>query len=411
MASINLLVQSKKNPAVIYIRLRDGKKIDIKAKTNYSIDPLNWDPKEQRPTKKLLKDIDFANLDTELSTLKTDVLKNYNKSKGIVSIDFEWLKNTINPPNEEDNLPETLVDYISLYIEYKKRDVKASTIAKCNVNKELLIRFEKDRKQVVFIKEVDLKFKKDFEDYCISKDYMPNTIARAVRFFKTVCNYAKANGVPTHFQLDSIKAKYHKADSIYLNLDEINKIEELAQNQIPDYLDNARDWLLISCYCGQRISDFLRFDKSMIRYEINSDGDSKPLIEFTQVKTNKIMSIPLDKKIIKIMEKYDGEFPRKISDQKYNNYIKKVCREAGITEMVNGTRFDPITKKRVTQMYEKCDLCSSHVGRRSFATNNYGGPIPTSFLKYITGHSTEVMFLTYIGKSNKDIAMELTKYF
>jgi hypothetical protein len=113
MASINLLVQSKKNPAVIYIRLRDGKKIDIKAKTNYSIDPLNWDPIEQRPNKKLLKDIDFANLDTELSTLKTDVLKNYNKSKGIVSIDFEWLKNTINPPNEEDKLPETLVDYIS----------------------------------------------------------------------------------------------------------------------------------------------------------------------------------------------------------------------------------------------------------------------------------------------------------
>jgi hypothetical protein len=225
MASINLLIQSKKNPAVIYIRLRDGKKIDIKAKTNYSIDPLNWDPKEQRPTKKLLKDIDFANLDTELSTLKTDVLKNYNKSKGIVSIDFEWLKNTINPPNEEDNLPETLVDYISLYTEYKKRDVKASTLAKCNVNKELLIRFEKDRKQVVFIKEVNLKFKKDFEDYCISKDYMPNTIARAVRFFKTVCNYAKANGVPTHFQLDSIKAKYHKADSIYLHLDAISKIE------------------------------------------------------------------------------------------------------------------------------------------------------------------------------------------
>jgi hypothetical protein len=61
-------------------------------------------------------------------------------------------------------------------------------------------------------------------------------------------------------------------------------------------------------------------------------------------------------------------------------------------------------------MYEKCDLCSSHIGRRSFSSNKYG-IIPTSFLKYITGHSTEEMFLTYIGKSNKDIAMELTKYF
>ena len=30
---------------------------------------------------------------------------------------------------------------------------------------------------------------------------------------------------------------------------------------------------------------------------------------------------------------------------------------------------------------------------------------------YMTGHATETMFLTYIGKSNKDIAMELTNYF
>jgi hypothetical protein len=29
----------------------------------------------------------------------------------------------------------------------------------------------------------------------------------------------------------------------------------------------------------------------------------------------------------------------------------------------------------------------------------------------MTGHTTEGMFLTYIGKSNKDIAMELTNYF
>ena len=80
MASINLLIQSKKNPAIIYIRLRDGRKIDIKAKTNFAIDPLNWDSEEQRPYKKLLKDIDFANLDTDLGALKTDVLKNYYKN-------------------------------------------------------------------------------------------------------------------------------------------------------------------------------------------------------------------------------------------------------------------------------------------------------------------------------------------
>ena len=411
MASIYLLLQSKKSPAVIYIRLRDGRTLDIKAKTNYHIDPINWDDAEQRPTKKALKDIDIANLDTDLSTLKNDLLKEYNRSKGNKVIDAQWLKDFINPPQEQEKHPDKLVDYIDTFIEFKKADVKSSTITKCNVIKHLLMRYQEHTKSVLYIRDIDAKFKMDFEKYCISVGYAPNTTARNIRFIKTFCRHAKANGVETHYQLDSIKAKYHKVENIYLDEKEIAEIEKLKSKDLTDGLENARDWLLISCYCGQRVSDFLRFDKSMIRYEINSDGDSKPLIEFTQVKTNKIMSIPLDKKIIKIMEKYDGEFPRKISDQKYNNYIKKVCREAGITEMVKGTKFDPISKKRVTKMYEKCDLCSSHVGRRSFATNNYGGPIPTSFLKYITGHSTEAMFLTYIGKSNKDITMELTKYF
>lgn len=100
MASINLLLQSKKNPAVIYIRLRDGRTLDIKAKTNYHIDPANWDEAEQRPTKKALKDIDNANLDTDLATLKNELLKEYNKSKGVKIIDSQWLKDFINPPQE-----------------------------------------------------------------------------------------------------------------------------------------------------------------------------------------------------------------------------------------------------------------------------------------------------------------------
>lgn len=187
-------------------------------------------------------------------------------------------------------------------------------------------------------------------------------------------------------------------------------MEQLEAKDLPSNLDNARDWLIISCYCGQRISDFLRFDKSMIRYEINKEGIDKPLIEFTQVKTGKIMTIPLHPKIMVILNKYEGNFPNKISDQKYNEYIKKVCKRAEITELINGVKFNKETKMKEEKLYEKCELVSSHIGRRSFATNNYV-KIPTSFLRNVTGHTTETAFLTYIGKSNKDIALELTKYF
>jgi integrase len=410
MASIYLILQSKKNPAAIYVRLRDGRTIDVKAKTNFHINPLDWDEKLQRPTKKALKDIDVANLDTDLSTLTTDILKTYNLSKGKKLIDSQWLRDIINPPVAKLDFPSNLVGYIDTYLDFKKNEIKKSTVSKCHVIKSLILRYQKKTKAVILIKDIDSKFKLDFENYCEKEGYASNTTARNIRFIKTICRHAKANGIETHYQLDNIKAKYFKVDSIYLDKNEIKTIESLEKDDLNDSIDNARDWLLISCYCGQRVSDFLRFDKSMISYRKNKEGVLKPLIEFTQVKTDKLMTIPLDSKIIEIMKKYDGNFPRKISDQRYNDYIKIVCEKAKIDKPTKGIIFNKDLKTKVEDIYPKWKLVSSHIGRRSFATNNYG-EIPTPFLMYITGHSTEQMFLTYIGKSNKDLALEITKYF
>jgi len=170
-------------------------------------------------------------------------------------------------------------------------------------------------------------------------------------------------------------------------------------------LTNARDWLLISCETGQRVSDFLRFKKDMIRHE-----NDKPLIEFTQVKTAKIMTVPLSKRVMAILKRRKGQFPRQISDQKYNDYIKAVCKLAGLTYKVKGSLKDPKTNRKKTGTFQKWELVSSHIGRRSFATNNYGR-IPTSLLIGATGHSTEKMFLEYIGKSDSDKALQLAEYF
>ncbi|RDI06692.1 hypothetical protein [Flavobacterium sp. AG291] len=254
---------------------------------------------------------------------------------------------------------------------------------------------------------------KEFEDYCTENHYAPNTIARNIRFIKTVCRHAKFNGIETSHQLDNIKTKYHKTDTIYLTNEELEILSN--SNLEKEYLENAKDWLLISCYIGQRVSDFMRFKKDWIRYEKNKMGELKPLIEFTQIKTSKKMTVPLSPKIVDILNKRNGEFPRTISDQKYNRYIKEVCRIAGLTQLIEGSKkAETVPGNKIYRKgkgtYEKWELVSSHIGRRSFATNNYGN-IPTSYLTYITGHTTEAMFLNYIGKSNKDIAMELTSYF
>lgn len=411
MATINLLIQSSKNPATIYIRLRDGKKIDLKAKTNFLINPLDWDKSKQRPLKKLLRDINYANLETDLLAFKNNILIEYVKAKGIKEINSEWLKNCINPKKQEKLHPNRLVEYIDTYIKFKENDVARATIVKCNVIKQLLIRYEKEIGKNILIIDVNNDFKVKFQNYCNKEGYSKNTTAKNLRYIKTFCKHAKSNGLNTHPQLDSMKTKYYKVEHIYLSKAEIKRIEKLNDETLTDGLKNAKDWLLISCYSGQRVSDFMRFKKSMIRLEKDKkNGEKKALLEFTQIKTDQIMTIPLHKKIIKILKKYNGEFPKKISSQRYNEHIKKICEKAEIKELTSGTKFNHKTKLKETKMYPKWQLVTSHIGRRSFATNNYG-KIPTSFLMYMTGHTTENMFLNYIGKSNKDIALELTKYF
>jgi integrase len=401
MATINFYLQSKNTPAGIYVRLREGVSIDAKAKTKYAINPSDWSAKKGQP--KNLKDETFKELNKDLVNFRTDLLSRYNKSIGKVPIDTQWLKDFITPPIQPTETPNTLTTYFDYYAHHKKSSLSPASYKKLTVNKHLLERFQNEIQRKYLINEVDANFKLKLEEFCLKENYSPNTITRLIKSIKTICYHARYNGIETHYQLDSIVAKYEKTDKVFLSTDELALIE--GKEFVAEYLTNSRDWLLISCETGQRVSDFLRFIKEMIRYE-----NGKPLIEFTQVKTGKIMAVPLSRKAMEILKKRDGNFPRPISDQKYNTYIKEVCKLAGLTNKVTGSLKDPETNRKKTGTFEKWELVSSHIGRRSFATNNYGR-IPTSLLIGATGHSTEKMFLEYIGKSDTDKALQLAEYF
>jgi integrase len=403
MATIKFIIRSDSDSSSIYVRLKEGRAIDLTAKTKYITNSKDWSATKGQPKNLILA----ANkkLNQNLEELRTDLLEHYNNSVDNKTINTQWLKDFINPSQDEGSIPTKLVEYFDYYGLHKESTIEESTHKKLVVNKHLLKRFQEAEKTVYFIKDVNADFKLKFEEYCKKQNYAPNTIARAIKFIKTICYHARNNGIETHFQLNSITAKFEKVDKIYLTIEEIEKIQKKEFEQ--EYLINAKDWLIISCETGQRVSDFMRFKKEQIRYEGNV-----PLIEFTQVKTGKTMAIPLSKKVLEILKKRDGEFPRQISDQRYNEYIKEVCKIAEIKEKVKGAKTK--TEKKVTRKesgtFEKWELVTSHIGRRSFSTNNYGR-IPTSLLINVTGHSTETMFLEYIGKTVTEKAIQLAEYF
>jgi len=436
MATINFLYRSTKDKANLHLRLLyrfNDKDFVFGANTKFEVSKDYWNKQH----KKKSKDIEITNKQTEvnneLNKIENYILNSFNAFNPD-AISKEWLQTEIdfyyNPPQETEQLPTELLKYFDYFIEAKKNEITIGTQKKYNVTKHLLERYQKTKKNQIKIADVNDNFKNDFENYCLKNNYALNTISKDLKTIKTVCNHAKHNGITTSHQLDKIKTPQHKTEKIYLTFDELTKIENIDKRRLNDNYDNAKDWLIISCFTGQRISDFMRFDKSMIRYEKNKQGILKPFIEFTQIKTNKLMTVALHPKVIEILEKRNNEFPKPISDPKYNLYIKQVCRIAGITDVIKGSRLTDLNKeekedepKKKTKnkdevkqyrkevgMFKKYELVTSHIGRRSFCTNFYG-TIPTTYLMNVSGHSTEQMFLTYLGKSNKDLAMELTNYF
>lgn len=419
MATVNFLYRSTKDEAPLNLRLlyrHNEKDFVIGGKTKLQVSKNYW---ENYHHKQRIKDIEVKNLQTDINNqigeLENHIL-NVFRTTAVERVNKEWLKVTIenyyNPP-ETKEIPNDLINYIDYYLEYRKNEISESNRKKVKVTKNKMVRLQEGWGRPILIKEINEDFKKAYVDFSNKNAYSQNTQHREFVLIKTICFHARYLGLKTHHQLDGITLKREEANHIYLTLNELDQIRKVDLKQ--DYLDNARDWLLISCFTGQRISDFMRFKPEMIRIE-----DGKTLLEFRQKKTKKEMSIPVVREVREVLHKRNGNFPRPISDQKYNDYIKEVCHEAELNDEVKGKRRISIAPKGVKptkndyrdviDTFEKWELVSSHIGRRSFATNFYG-KVPTTYLINITGHGSEKMFLNYIKKSNKDLAMDSFKYF
>ena len=413
MASINFLYRSTKDKSNLILRLLfryNGKDYVFGSKTKLEVEKTYWNKQH----KKKSKDITITNKQTEinieLNKIENHILGAFN-SANPDKVNKEWISAQVdlyyNPTQKEKTIPTDLINYIDFYIDYRKDEVKKTSLKKFNVIKHKLQKLEKFRKKQILILDINNDFKNEFVSYCKNELYSQNTIQRELAIIKTFCIHARFLGLETHYQLDSLRLDKAKVEKIYLTFEELSRIEEINSDELTVSLDNAKDWLIISCYSGQRISDFMRFTENQIRIE-----EGKHFLEFTQMKTSKLTTIPIHPKILEILKKRNGKFPYRISDQKYNDYVKEVCKLAGIDEIVKGSKMLETEKGNRKQegLYKKYELVTSHIGRRSFATNFYG-KIPTTYLINITNHSSEAMFLNYIGKSNKDLAKETFKYF
>lgn len=418
MATVKFLYRSTRDIAPITLRLsfRNGLKDHvIESKTQITCSKEDW---KLMQNSRRIKDANLKNkknkFDKDTLDIESHVLTAFNNSNPS-SVDKAWLQNQLDSyygKNDTQVISDKILEYFEKYLELIKNNITKTTHTRYNTSYEFTKRFIDESEcynKNTTISDIDVDFYNEFRDYGLENEYSLSTINKYFSAIKTMCNYAYAHhGIQLSHRYNLIKMKANRMPVVYLTMDELKLIASLKSHQLGPRLDNVRDWLLISCLTGQRISDFMNFSTDNIR-----EVDGIKLMDIFQEKGKKSVTIPILDQVIVIMKKHNGSFPKQLSDQKYNDYVKEVVKLAGIDEITYGGVIKVIPgkgKRKIMGDYPKYELISSHVGRRSFATNFYGR-MKTPWLMNITGHVKESTFLSYIGKTSKDTAIEAAREF
>lgn len=414
MSTINYLIKGQKYHSNILIRFKNGRKFDCTVSTEFKIDPNNWSPSKQK-IKNIAGDKTKDEINNHLAALKKFILDEFNLDNASgVYIDKQWLQqkiaNLFNRPLNEDVSDEIyFVPFTDTFIKNaptrlikgKNKPVSSSTITKYNSLLSKLKKYETYAKTKIKFTDLNLTFYESFVQFLKVKETIStNTVGKYISTLKGIAREALLKGFPVNKELNhpNFFAPTEKSKDIYLNDAEINTIYKHNFKK-DEKLKNARDLFIIGLRTGLRISDFLRLKHTNIK-----DG----YIEIVTQKTNQEVVIPMHHQVKEILEKHKG-FPRQISDQKFNLYIKNVCEAAKLTQIVTGSKIDKDTNRKKEGDYPKHELVTSHICRRSFATNLYG-ELPNMVIMAVTGHTTETQFLRYIKITPKENANKLKEY-
>lgn len=408
------IVKGKNKYLSVYVRFWDSKRFDQKTKTGISVVFDDWSSKKQRIKVKPTIDNNADFFNDKLKNLEDFIFNKYNlESIQNQTLPKTWLKETVmkffNKVDENDEHKVYLVPWIRKFIKeapkrlYRGKRIQPRSVKNYQAALNKLEDFEEHTGKRYRFEDINLDFHRDFITYCRDKAKLnDNSIGSIISRIKTFCREIEMEGytVNPQYKSSNFNAPKNETYDTYLNDDEINKIfnHDFSENE---RLDNTRDLFIIGLRTGLRVSDFLRIKKENILGNV---------INITTQKTQQNLTIPIHPQFQEILDKRNGSFPNKISDQKFNKYIKDVCEEVEINTPTFGAKMDEDTKRKVAKIYDKYELISSHTCRRSFATNLFLAGIENSVIMKATGHRSEKQFLAYIKATQDEHIKKLSEY-
>lgn len=367
----------------------------------YKIDMSKWDKETQRCKRNTThgkEKTPASRINAEIQTKENEVnriassyntLPSYEKFRGDLNNIFRAEKLT---PQENTN------DIFSFYKQYIDEAGKESNWSSSVKYKHGQIYNNlHDFAPSATLNNINAEFLSAFRDYLVLHGYQNETIKKKVSMLKWFFRWLVTKGIvkDVSFTTYRTKLKHSNISVVFLTWDELMKVYNHPFKE--GYLSRARDVFCFCCFTSLRYSDVVKLRKSDIQNGI---------IHIVTQKTNAALKIELNKYSSSILDKYkdtEGDMALPVpSNQKMNDYVKIVCRQCDINEMVTSTHY--IGDKKITVSKQKWEIVGTHCGRRTFICNALMLGIPPSIVMKWTGHTDYRAMKPYI-----DIADEAKK--
>ena len=207
---------------------------------------------------------------------------------------------------------------------------------------------------------------------------------------------------------EGFRLKYHTNEDFrqFKVMSEVPETIALTQGEVDalcDYKTKSSierkvvDLAIIGIYSVARWEDFSRLSMANV-----ADG----MLSYAQLKTEVSVVLPASPKLVAALERNGGHAPA-LSQQKFNEYFKEVCKKIGMTQKVHVARSKGA--ERITESKERWELATSHTCRRTGCTLLYLSGVPMKRCMMISGHTTEQNFLRYIRVTKGENAKLLAK--
>ena len=333
---------------------------------------------------------------------KQQLVKPPNEENNIINTQLSLIKNKINQAFLMLQIQEKDFDVEDIYNNYlgesSKKDKSVlqlfqehndkveklvgkeyvlPTLWKFKQAKVLLKEFIKSHfnKSDYLFNDLDLKFIQDYEFYLkADKKLALATVNKTIQRFRKVVKIAISQNIINTDPFILYKVKRTKKEIVYLTTEELQKLEKHKFSQ--ERLQQVADMFIFCCYTGLAYNEMSELKTS----HIITGFDGNDWIQMKRKKTNHQISIPLLPKSKLIIDKYIEsnklEVLPKISNQKFNSYLKEIADIVGIS-------------KNLTH----------HLARRTFATTVLlYNDVPMEIVSELLGHSKMSITQEHYGK-------------